>query len=101
MTLPDTLRRRIELFRETGTVFHVPGELFAENSWIQVMMGQGITPKTHHPTADTMSEADLRRFLDDIRNHVDTIVRALPSHQAYLSQYCPSAPRATVPAHVA
>lgn len=100
MTLPDTLRRRIELFRETGTVFHVPGELFAENSWIQVMMGQGITPKTHHPTADSMSEADLRRFLDDIRNQVDATVRALPSHQAYLSQYCPSAPRATVTANV-
>ena len=51
MEIPSTLRHRIELFRETGTVFHVPGELFGENSWIQVMMGQGIMPKRYHPTA--------------------------------------------------
>ena len=34
MEIPSTLRHRIDLFRETGTVFHVPGELFGENSWI-------------------------------------------------------------------
>src|SRR5690606_4991237 len=45
MQIPATLRHRIELFRETGIVFHVPGELFWENSWVQVMLGQGIVPR--------------------------------------------------------
>ena len=33
------------LFRETGRVFRIPNELFAENSWIQVMLGRGIIPQ--------------------------------------------------------
>jgi tryptophan 7-halogenase len=90
MEIPPTLRHRIELFRETGTVFHVPTELFAENSWVQVMMGQGITPLRHHPAADMMGDAELTRFLGGIRGHVDTTVRQLPAHRAYLDSYCPA-----------
>ena len=57
MDIPDSLRHRIDLFRETGRVFRVPNELFAENSWIQVMLGQGIEPQQHHPVADLMGDA--------------------------------------------
>ena len=89
MEIPATLKHRIDLFRETGNVFRTAEELFAENSWVQVMMGQGVMPKQYHPTANVMSEPDLRRFLDDIRTHVDNTVRHLPPHQAYLDQYCP------------
>ena len=45
MDIPDSLTHRIELFRQTGRVFKVPPELFGENSWIQVMMGQGLLPE--------------------------------------------------------
>jgi len=90
MEIPSTLRHRIDLFRETGTVFHVPGELFGENSWIQVMMGQGIVPKRYHPTADVMSPADLQRFLDDIRRNVLDTARQMPAHMDYLRNYCPA-----------
>ncbi|MFT3667078.1 MAG: tryptophan 7-halogenase [Pseudoxanthomonas sp.] len=90
MEIPSTLRHRIELFRETGTVFHVPGELFGENSWIQVMMGQGIMPKRYHPTADVIPLADLQRFLDDIRSRVLGNVQRMPAHMDYLRSYCPA-----------
>lgn len=90
MEIPATLRHRIELFRETGTVFHVPGELFGENSWIQVMMGQGILPKRYHPTADVIPKADLARFLDDIRSSVLSNVQRMPAHMDYLRSYCPA-----------
>jgi len=39
------LRHRLALFRETGRVFRLPSKLFAENSWFQVMLGQGIEPQ--------------------------------------------------------
>jgi tryptophan halogenase len=88
MEIPASLRHRIELFRETGRVFRAPNELFAENSWIQVMLGQGITPAQHHPVADLMGDAELSRFLDGIRHSVDKTVRQLPSHQSYVEKYC-------------
>jgi tryptophan 7-halogenase len=89
MDIPTSLRHRIELFRETGRVFRVPNELFAENSWIQVMMGQGIVPKQHHQVADLMNDVELSRFLDSIKSTVDNTVAQLPKHQAYVEQYCP------------
>lgn len=90
MDIPSTLRHRIELFRETGTVFHVPGELFGENSWIQVMMGQGIMPKRYHPTADAITPDELRGFLDDIRSRVVGNAQRMPAHMDYLRSYCPA-----------
>ncbi|WDS34908.1 tryptophan halogenase family protein [Pseudoxanthomonas sp.] len=94
MELPATLQHRIDLFRETGTVFHVPGELFAENSWIQVMLGQGITPRHRHPAPDLMGDAELRQFLDGIGKRVSDVVEKLPAHMEYLRRYCPAVPPA-------
>ncbi len=88
MDIPTSLRDRVELFRETGRVFRTANELFAENSWVQVMLGQGITPKQHHQTADLMSDAELSRFLDGIKAQVDSTVQQLPRHRAYVEQYC-------------
>ena len=90
MDIPPSLKHRIELFRETGAVFHVPNELFGENSWIQVLTGQGIVPRQHNPVADVMSEPELARFLGDIRNNVDSTVRQLPAHMDYLRGHCPA-----------
>ena len=98
MELPPSLQRRIDLFRETGNVYHVPTELFAENSWIQVMTGQGIVPKRHHPLADVMGEAELARFMREIREGVDATVRQLPAHMDYLRGYCPGERPQALPA---
>ncbi len=96
MDIPATLRHRIELFRETGRVFREDSELFGENSWIQVMLGQGPVPWQHHPIADLMGDAELARFLDGLRSSVDQTVSRLPPHQAYVAGYCAAAPaRAT------
>lgn len=88
MSVPASLQHRIDLFRETGRVFRVPNELFAENSWIQVMLGQGITPQNHHPVADLMGDAELSRFLEGIRLPINKTLAQLPSHQAYVESYC-------------
>jgi tryptophan halogenase len=88
MAVPETLRHRIELFRETARVFRPSDELFAENSWIQVMMGQGIRPQRYHPVADLMSRAELTGFLGDIQLKVSRTVAGLPTHQAYIEQFC-------------
>jgi tryptophan halogenase len=88
MQVPASLRHRIELFRDTGRVFRVPNELFAENSWIQVMLGQGVLPRQHHQTADLMGDAELTHFLEGIRGPINKTVAQLPSHQEYLERYC-------------
>ena len=88
MKVPASLQHRIDLFRETGRVFRIPNELFAENSWIQVMLGQGILPAQHHQTADLMGDEELAHFLGGISGAIDRTVAQLPSHQQYVQQYC-------------
>ncbi|WP_395403271.1 tryptophan halogenase family protein [Pseudoduganella sp. UC29_106] len=90
LELPPSLRHRISHFRETGRVFRVPNELFAENSWVQVMLGQGIEPERYHQIADMMGDAELTQFLRNISGSVEAVVRQLPRHQDYLRRYCPA-----------
>lgn len=91
MEIPDSLAHRIKLFRETGRVFRTANELFAENSWIQVMLGQGIVPEQYHPVVDVMDDEELSRFLQEIKSNVGKTVSQLPDHEAYVEQYCKSA----------
>ena len=99
--VPGTpLGRRLEPFRETGRVFRVPNELFAENSWIQVMLGQGIEPRQHQPVTDLMGDEELSRFLDVIQSPVERTVAQLPAHPAYVEQYCKAPARARCRAEV-
>jgi len=91
MEIPETLAHRIRLFKETGRVFKIPNELFAENSWIQVMLGQGIMPEQYHRVVDVMDDEELDRFLKQIKSNVDSTVAQLPDHEAYIEQYCRAA----------
>lgn len=88
MDIPQSLTHKIDLFRETGRVFRKNEELFVENSWVQVMMGQGIMPKAYHPVATKLSDAELDHLLGGLRDSVAKTVASLPDHQAYVAQYC-------------
>ena len=90
MEIPDSLAQKIELFRETGRVFRKNEELFVENSWIQVMMGQGIMPQSYHPIATKLSGDELDNLLTGLRENVAKTVAGLPGHQDYVKQYCGS-----------
>ena len=88
MDIPDSLRHRIELFKESGRVFKVPTELFGENSWIQVMLGQGLYPEQYHPIVNMMDDTELSQFLTGIHQSVNRLVSQLPEHQRFIDHYC-------------
>ena len=88
MEIPDSLTQKIELFRETGRVFRKNEELFAENSWVQVMLGQGIIPRAYHPIANKLSDEELENLLSSLRDSVTKTVAGLPDHRDYVIRYC-------------
>ena len=88
MPVPDSLAHKIELFRETGRVFRRNEELFGENSWIQVMMGQGIMPRSYHPIAARLTDDEVNKLLSTLRSNVEKTVASLPDHDAYVARYC-------------
>jgi tryptophan halogenase len=74
----------------------VPTELFGENSWVQVMLGQGLVPEQYHPIVDMMSEEELKGFLEGIKGSVGNMVAQLPEHQQFINHYC-AIPTSAVP----
>jgi tryptophan halogenase len=91
MDIPDSLQHRLDLFRDTGLVFEAERDIFRENSWVQVMLGQGIEPNSYHPIVDMMDEQELRQFMQIQRQKVDHVLGQLPTHQEFIDRYCPTA----------
>ena len=90
MDIPGSLRNRLELFRNSGIVFEADRDIFRENSWTQVMLGQGIEPQSYHPIVDMMDEKELRQFMQIQRQKVDQVLKQLPAHQEFIDRFCPT-----------
>ena len=87
MEVPESLAHRLEMFRERAHVWQRDGELFRLDSWMQVMLGQGIRPKHYHPLTKGLKDQDLARFLDTIRSSIRKAVDGMPGHQDFVDQY--------------
>ncbi|MFK7731474.1 MAG: tryptophan halogenase family protein [Pseudomonadales bacterium] len=83
MDIPDSLEHRIRIFKETGHVFREAAELF-DDSWQQVMIGQGIMPDRYHALVDAMSVEELTQFLQQIKTSIDSTVNGMPMHKDYI-----------------
>jgi len=88
MPIPETLERKIELFRSNGRVFRDNNELFSELSWFQVMLGQHIVPRSYHALADAKDEALVIRMLQDVYRVMHGVVDTMPTHEAFIAQHC-------------
>jgi tryptophan halogenase len=91
MPIPDSLRARIELFRESARFYRTADEMFALTSWVQVMVGQRIVPHGYHPLVDAVPEPELEKLGESVRNVVASCVAAMPMHEQFIDRYCRSA----------
>lgn len=88
MSIPQELTEVIALFRDSGR-FHRNGEeMFAEMSWVQVMLGQGIVPQSYHPLVDQLSDEELEGFISNVGRITANCVDAMPAHEAFIDRYC-------------
>jgi tryptophan 7-halogenase len=84
--LPDTLRQKIELFREHGRVFRYNEELFDVPSWVAVMLGQDIIPGGHDPLVNAMPEAEVLRAMAELRRSYEATAERLPLASEVIAQ---------------
>jgi tryptophan halogenase len=92
MELPATLQRKIDLWRSNGRIFREDEELFSEESWIQVFLGQGIVPRTYDPLVEIKSDPQIEQFLGNIAATIDRCVEVMPGHAEYVSKFCAAEP---------
>lgn len=85
MDVPETLTKKMELFEQTGKIFREQDELFTEIAWQQVMIGQGLIPKDHHPLVDTLSEQQVTELMEHLKILINRTVDRLPTHNEFLA----------------
>jgi len=88
MEIPESLHRKIDLFRNTGRIsLHEDGH-FDEASWIAVLLGQGVKPKSFDPLAEMSDEKQARDALGQMSRWIADGVGSMPSHRDFLERYC-------------
>lgn len=84
MDVPPSLGERLELFRSSGRFFkHNAQELFAEESWVQVLIGQGLEMHAD-PVTNFVSDEDLTGFLSDIEEVIEDVAEKMPDHRDFV-----------------
>jgi tryptophan halogenase len=76
------------LWCSNGRIFRENDELFAEESWIQVFLGQGLVPRSHDPLVAIKSDAQIEQYLGNIAATIDRCVDVMPAHDSYIAKYC-------------
>jgi tryptophan halogenase len=95
MEVPRNVTHRIEIFRKNGFVWPDKVNLFRIDSWLQVMLGQGVFPESHHRATRIPGTSSLQETLSQMRANVANNLALMPDHQAFIDRYCPipQAPR--------
>lgn len=84
LTLPDSLQEKITAWTTRGYIIKYEFGLFLPPSWIAVMLGQNLVPKSYDPRADIVPEETLRTNAAAIRNDVLKAVRETPAHSEFI-----------------
>jgi tryptophan halogenase len=88
ITPPDSLAEKLDLFRSRGRIMREDTELFPEQSWLHVFLGQNVVPASYDPMADTLDPDVSQRNLDDIRAVTRRCAEIMPLHQDFIRQNC-------------
>ena len=91
MPLPDSLKERIALFVESAGAWQRQDDLFRTDSWVPVILAQGLTPRAHHQIARMLSPQALRESLSGLDRQIAEAIAPIPPHATFLRSYCPAA----------
>lgn len=86
MPLTDTLKERIELFRSHGRILRDETEFFPIQSWLSVMIGQNVMPRSYDPLADTIDPTKIEESLEEMRLAIVRCADAMPTHLEFIER---------------
>ncbi len=88
MRIPESLQEYIRLFADAGRFFRNGTELFGVTSWVQVMLGQGIMPRSYHPAVDWLPDAELKQFVEAMEKLMVSCAGVMPPHEMFIARHC-------------
>jgi tryptophan halogenase len=90
MSIPDTLKVKIDNFRGYGRLVSTGIELFQNPSWLAVLVGQLIDPVRHDPLTD-QRQVDGAGRLAGLRRVMGEAAEIMPTHREYIDKHCRAA----------
>jgi len=88
MDLPDTLRRKMEIFFARGIVPLEGDESFHEPSWVSIFFGQERTPRRYDPMTDRVDTERLKTGMRHRRESIERLTNSLPLHSEFIARTC-------------
>ena len=81
---PASLAHTLALFRERGRLPFYEEETFSRDSWLAVLLGQGIIPRRTDPLIDAVAPAAADQAMARMRSAIEALVPTLPTQILYL-----------------
>lgn len=91
--IPQSLADRIALYEESGIVISEPGDLFTEEAYTQVLIGQGLKAATCSPLTLGYQRDELAHFLRRLSESYQAKAQSFPTHASYVDAMVSKATR--------
>jgi tryptophan halogenase len=90
MELPESLAHKIALFRASAAAPDYRYGLFSRDSWLAVLVGQGVLPAAWNPLAEAVPLDDLEARLADLKYRIEVNAADMTAHGDFIRSYCPA-----------
>jgi len=90
MQLPESLAHKIALFRASAAAPDYRYGLFSRDSWLSVLVGQGVLPAAWNPLAEAIPLDDLAARLADLKYRIEVNAADMTGHGDFIRSYCPA-----------
>jgi tryptophan halogenase len=90
MELPESLAHKIALFRASAAAPDYRYGLFSRDSWLAVLVGQGVLPAAWNPLAEAVPLDDLAARLADLKYRIEVNAADMTAHGDFIRSYCPA-----------
>ena len=91
MAVPESLQRKMDLFRSKGRIFRYDDELFSITSWVAVLLGQNVRPVDYDPIVDALDDARVEHALRELATDISRIADAMPTQAQFIAANCRAA----------
>jgi tryptophan 7-halogenase len=85
--LPASLTHTLIQFRSRGRLPFYEEETFAKDSWLAVLLGQGVVPSRADPLIDPFPPAQSDQAMAGFRDALSAAVARQPKHAAFLQNF--------------
>ena len=87
MSVPETLQKKMDLWRAQGHFIRYRWEMFSQPSWLAIYAGFEMLPQTYDVSVDGFDAVQLSTALAQMRKAVADTVAATCTHGDFIQQY--------------